>query len=221
MINIENKTNFCHLLHQLLNKMPIYLLPSEVNFNNGLYFFYEKGETCSHTGNPRIVRIGNHKSKNGLIGRLNQHYKEDRYWSSHRRLLGGALLRKQNLEHDCIQPSPGQGHWEKQKHPDRKKCESCKIFETNVTAYLKAHYWFRCIEVTDKEYRYELEPLLIATIHQCPNCSASENWLGRFAFDEKVKNGKLWQSHHLNGSVFSKDQFENFKALINKSIDNH
>jgi hypothetical protein len=69
----------CERLNKLLNLLPSFKEPSRVPFNNGLYFFYEKGEISRHAPDGRIVRIGNHPlSQDSLKRRLRMHYSEAR-----------------------------------------------------------------------------------------------------------------------------------------------
>jgi hypothetical protein len=81
----------CEQLNKWLNLLPSFKEPSRVPFNNGLYFFYEEGETSKHAPEGRIVRIGNHSlSQDSLKRRLRLHYSGGKNASVFRRLLGGA-----------------------------------------------------------------------------------------------------------------------------------
>jgi len=193
----------CERIHRILEKLPNHLSPSSDLPSNGLYFFYEKGEICSHTGEPRIVRVGNHpRSQNRLITRLREHYEEINYpekknGTVFRRLLGGAILRKQDPNHPCLLPSPGKGHWEKH---GGKTCELCRPLEDKVTELLRITFCFKCIEIVDRIERNEMEKKLIATLARCPECHPSESWLGQWAYSEKVKRSGLWNSRHTDNS---------------------
>src|SRR5659263_695293 len=85
--------------------MEVHSDPDEVPFNNGLYFFYEEAEKSSHDNLARIVRVGNHpRSQDRLCGRLWDHYSPNKNFSVFRRLLGGALLRRENGERRSSMP---------------------------------------------------------------------------------------------------------------------
>jgi len=214
---METLQELCAKIHRLINLLPIFNDPSEVPFNNGLYFFYEKGEISAHSLNGRIVRVGNHHSQNRLKERLGLHYSKNKNSSVFRKFLGGAILRKTDPNHPCLFPGPGQGHWEKQDMPT---CERCKPIETEVSKSLRSNFWFRCVEITDKKLRDSLEKKLIATISLCPSCKPSDNWLGKFAYSEKVRNSGLWNSDY----VFDRRQklttidLEIFKRLIASTL---
>jgi hypothetical protein len=190
----------CERLNKLLNLLPPLKEPSRVPFNNGLYFFYEKGETSRHAPNGRIVRVGNHpRSQDSLKRRLRMHYSGGKNGSVFRKFLGGAIIRRMNPNSPCLQPHPGQGHWEKQgMHP----CENCKPIENQIRQILKTDFWFRCIEIKEHELRNTLEKKLIATVSLCPVCRPSEGWLGKFAYSENVQKSGLWNSDY----VFDKDK---------------
>jgi hypothetical protein len=111
--------------------MEVHSDPDEVPFNNGLYFFYEEAEKSSHDNLARIVRVGNHpRSQDRLCGRLWDHYSPNKNFSVFRRLLGGALLRRENADHPCLKPASGKGHWEKQ---GDHVCPKCRQLEGRVT----------------------------------------------------------------------------------------
>jgi hypothetical protein len=185
----------CERLNKLLNLLPPFKEPSRVPFNNGLYFFYEKGEISRHAPDGRIVRIGNHpRSQDSLKRRLRMHYSGGKNGSVFRKFLGGAIMRRMNPNSLCLQPHPGQGHWEKQ---DMHACENCKPVENQVQQILKTNFWFRCIEIREQELRNTVEKKLIATVSLCPVCKPSEGWLGKFAYSDNVQKSGLWNSDYV------------------------
>jgi len=185
----------CARIHKSLEPLPTFKEPSKVPFSNGLYFFYQKGETSMHAPNGRIVRIGNHpRSQNGLKRRLTMHYSGNKNSSIFRKHLGGAILRKTDPNHPCLAPAPGQGHWEKENMPT---CQKCKPIETEVKKLLRNDFRFRCIEIKDQNLRNTLEKKLVATVSLCPICKPTKNWLGKFAYSENVRNSGLWNSDYV------------------------
>jgi len=129
----------------LLQDKPKYSIPDNTLPDNGLYFFYEEGETNGHDGSPRIVRVGNHpRSQNNLVNRLKQHYRHNKNGSVFRKYLGGALMRRLDPNNPCLRPAPGKGHWEKQ---DTKACPECKPFEMEVTRLLLKKFRFCCVKI--------------------------------------------------------------------------
>lgn len=122
------------------------------------------------------------------------HYSGNKNSSVFRRLLGGALLRKEDPHHPCLWPAPGQGHWEKQ---GVQTCPRCRPVEEVVSTLLEEEFWFRCIEVKDMGLRNKIEKLLIATVSLCPVCGASERWLGHWSYSDNMKRSGLWNSDHV------------------------
>ncbi|MCK4367165.1 MAG: hypothetical protein KAW84_04395 [Thermoplasmata archaeon] len=185
----------CEDIHKALEDLPLWREPSRELPENGLYFFYEAGEFNSHDERPRIVRVGNHpRSRNTLQRRLRTHYSGSKNASVFRKFLGGAIMRRRDPSHPCLKPAPGKGHWERQ---DEKTCPSCKPIEKDVSALLRSGFSFRCIEIVDMDLRNTMEKKLIATLSNCPTCGPSDDWLGKFAYSEKVVKSGLWNSNHV------------------------
>ena len=67
----------CSWLHSQLESLPLVKYPFDVKSlpSNGIYFFYEEGETTDHGYGliPRIVRIGTHK-ENNFQTRISEHF---------------------------------------------------------------------------------------------------------------------------------------------------
>ncbi len=189
----------CEDVHRLLLSLPLFTEPSDALPKDGLYFFYERGETNAHDGGPRIVRVGNHPRSTGrLMARLRQHYSGNKNSSVFRRHLGGAILRRRDANHPCLRPSPGKGHWEKQ---GERTCEVCRSVEEEVSSLLQDSLAFRTVEIEDIRFRNLMEGKLIGILSSCPECVASSEWLGRFAYNERVRSSGMWNSDHVGGRV--------------------
>jgi hypothetical protein len=185
----------CQLVHSTLEKLPELRVPDDVDFLNGLYFFYQKGEASPHASKGRIVRVGNHpRSDDGLKRRLEMHYEGSKNSSVFRKFLGGAILRKDDAKDPCLMPAPGQGHWERQHAPT---CMRCSLVEGKVSQLLQREFSFRCLEIRDRATRNRLEGQLIATLSLCHNCEPSDGWLGKYAYSDIVKRSGLWNSQHV------------------------
>jgi hypothetical protein len=149
----------CYSLHAALERLPLWREPQKVPFNNGLYFFYERGETSPHAPLGRVVRVGNHpKSDDSLTRRLRQHYSGRKNGSVFRRYLGGALIRALDPDNPCLMPMPGRGHWERQ---GQGTCQLCDPVEKKVSLVLRETFPFRCVEIVNRSERNSLEEALI------------------------------------------------------------
>lgn len=195
----------------------MYQVPERSLPKNGLYFSYEDGEVNSHDGGPRIVRVGNHPhSQNRLYGRLCNHYYENKNSSVFRKLLGGALMRRQDLNHACLKPAPGKGHWEKQ---GERTCERCGPFEKEVSALLRERFRFRVVGIDDMEFRNLMERKLIGILSECPKCQPSGDWLGRFAYSEKVRRSGMWNSDYVNETyTIVPEEWPRFMAAVTQTM---
>ena len=90
--------NQCELLHKLFNQQKIYTYSQidSIEFENGIYIVFEKGERYGQYN--RIVRVGTHTSPNRLKNRLRDHYiRANKDGSIFRKNIGKALL---NRRHD-------------------------------------------------------------------------------------------------------------------------
>src|ERR1017187_819595 len=66
----------CEWLHEVLAPLPVVAYPFDLKRlpRNGIYFFYEQGESWGHSGSwPRIVRVGTHKEGN-FRSRISEHF---------------------------------------------------------------------------------------------------------------------------------------------------
>jgi len=202
----------CREIHRLLELLPLYTAPVQVPFSNGLYFFYEAGETSDHGLTGRIVRVGNHpRSTTGLVTRLRQHYSGRKNGSVFRKFLGGALLRASNWDHPCLAPGPGKGHWE---HQGATACLRCLPVEQEVSALLRSRFRFRCVAVKDQAERNDLEARLIATLAACSICKPSPHWLGLNAYADTVRRTGLWNSQHTDGLPMVQADLSRFSELV-------
>jgi hypothetical protein len=204
--------DLCRSVHTVLLRLPLCDRPLQVTFRDGLYFFYETGETSPHAPTGRVVRVGNHPRSDGaLVCRLQQHYSGRKNASVFRRYVGGALIRSATPQSPCLLPGPGLGHWEKQ---DAHPCEICSGIERQVSAIFRTAFRFRCVEISNRQERNRFEPLLIATLAACTVCQASSGWLGRYAYPTKVQNAGMWNSDFVGGPLLSETDLADFETLV-------
>ena len=97
----------CRTIHALIGSLPVFEQLATVTITDGLYFFYEHGESAQHAPAGRIVRVGNHPRSDGtLVRRLRQHYKGHKNGSVFRKFLGGALMRSEDPSHPSLRRHP-------------------------------------------------------------------------------------------------------------------
>jgi len=216
----EHYAKMCEEIHSRLRLLPEFRSPREVPFENGLYFWFEAGEFSSHADRvPRIVRVGNHPhAQDGLKNRLRNHYSGTKNGSVFRKLIGGALLRSRDDASTCLAPGPGLGHWEKQ---DSKPCTECAPLEKEVSHILKNQFFFKCVRIDDKTLRNFLERVIIRDLSACPNCQASESWLGRLAYNQNVRRSGMWNSEFTFGPIAGDDYLNRFAELVGETLRQH
>jgi len=212
---MEIEVEVCSRIHLALETLSLNVDLQASIPSDGLYFFYEEGEVNGHTGRPRIVRVGNHPRRSGgLRSRLRNHYSGSKNGSVFRRYLGGAILRRSDPNHPCLQPGPGQGHWEKQ---DAKPCEICQPIEKAVSDLLRTRFRFRCVAIPERSTRNRFEEGIIAALCRCPYCKPSSSWLGHDAYSPDVRSSGLWNANFVRAGrplkLSELEQFEDYVRL--------
>ena len=171
----------------MISKLPLHdatFRPHDLP-QDGLYFFYEKGEVC-FDGSSRIVRIGTHKKQGRLPGRLRDHYRSNRYGSVFRWHLGRAMLRAKAADIQEINT------WEIKKGP------KMPAVEKDVNLWLQEKFLFCCLPVPIESDRLALEAWLIATLSACNNCHPTSHWVGYYSPEETIRLSGLWNVDHVN-----------------------
>lgn len=223
----------CKWLHKQLERLPFIRYP----FNpkdlpeNGIYFFYEEGESWGHGGaKPRIVRVGTSKDGN-LRKRLAEHFLLDggkmnfdsskpapRERSIFRKNIGRALLNQIKDEYLKIWEIDFTSHKSREEHAYLRDIPKEKTLEKEITLSLRSKFSFRVIELTGQAQRMGktgLESTLIGTLARCPLCQPSKDWLGKHSPKPEISRGKLWLIQHLNAKQIT----EQDKASILKAIN--
>jgi hypothetical protein len=195
-------------IHRIVESLPLHGYPlSRTDLpNNGLYFFYEEGERFSVNGQlgDRIVRIGTHREQDRLPDRILNHFRGDRNTSIFRRLLGSAIIQRENPSDPRLQ------QWLEQGTP------TLTDIEERVSRELREHFSFRCVKVEDRDGRMELEERLIATLARCSTTyPPSPNWLGLFAASEKVRESGIWNDQHVDSQRYMReDDLSRLERLV-------
>lgn len=173
---------------------------------NGIYFFFEKGEKVDQ-GVERIVRVGTHKADNRFRGRIRQHYGNrnsimgNKNTSVFRKHVGGALLRKDNPRDERLE------EWLKQGG------RSFPEIEARVSVCLRNNFTFCCFSVDGREERLKFERGIIALLAKHPLGRPSADWLGKYAYEQKIGRSGLWNTQQLDAEPLSLEQFEQLKII--------
>ena len=210
-----NGAEVCRVVHMLLAGLPAFENPRDVTITDGLYFFYEDGESSLHAPNGRVVRIGNHSRSDGtLVRRLRQHYQGRKNGSVFRKFVGGAMMRVDDPDHPCLAPAPGKGHWERQ---SERVCDRCRPVEERVSRLLRTRFRFRCVAIQERQERNTFEELLIATLSCCSVCQPSRHWLGRHAYSDIIRQTGMWNSQFTGGAPMSAAELERFADHVDRT----
>ena len=171
-------------IHRIVESLPLHRYPiSRTDLpSNGLYFFYEKCERFCVDGQliDRIVRVGTHREQDRLPDRILNHFQGHKNSSVFRRLLGSAIILRENPSEPRLQ------QW------CRKGTQTLTDIEGRVSSELQEHFSFRCKNVEDRAERMELEKRCIATLARCSTTyPTSSNWLGRCSLERSKKLGDV------------------------------
>ena len=228
-------TKACGWLHQQLKRLPPIRYPfAEEDFpDNGVYFFYEKGESWGHGGRgSRIVRIGTSKEGN-FKSRIGDHYlwgdskmkfgrngAAPRDRSIFRRNLGRALLWRDQDGYLKLWDTSFTTRVNRRKYGKRRDIRKEKQIEKKVTRLLRRNFSFKFILLEGQARRMGtkgLESRLIGTVARCAYCFPSRNWLGLSSPKEQIKNGKLWLIHHRDSDGIAPLDRQAIRKAISKT----
>lgn len=227
-------SDLCKWLHVSLSALPLISFPFELAAMpcNGIYFFYERGETWGHGGgHPRIVRIGTHRDGN-FRNRIAEHYVTDgrkmgfsdnlpapHERSIFRKNLGRALLIRSQDPYLKVWELDFTSRASRKKHRHLRDVEKEKQVEREITRLLRENFSFRCIAVDEQQNRMGttgLERYLIGTVAQCEQCRSSEQWMGRHSPVQKIRESGLWLVQHLSSPPISRTLLSMVSSGIEK-----
>lgn len=228
----------CQRLHAALERLPLLRFPFrwEELPKDGIYFFYEEGETVDHGDGhrPRIVRIGTHKDGN-FRPRMSDHYllrgeerkmaftaarpaPKDR--SIFRKNLGRALLHRDGDAYLDVWNIDFTTRATKAAHAHRRDIGKEQRLEADITAILRGRFSFRFIvlEGPGRMGSGGLESRLIGTVAQCPSCVGSDAWLGRSSPKPEIADSGLWLSQHLDAPALTPDEERTLTQAIDETL---
>ncbi len=212
----------CRWLHEILADLPSIRHPFDIEKlpDNGVYFFYEKGELYGHCSEnrPRIVRIGTHREGN-FKSRIKDHFlfneskmnfdktrspPHDR--SIFRKNLGRAILNNEKNVYLKIWDIDYTTRENRKELSDQRNIKLERKIEAQVTTLLQYNFSFKYLIIKGQERRIGskgIESRLIGTLSQCDKCMPSKEWLGNHSPVSKIRDSGLWQYQHLTKSPIS------------------
>lgn len=198
-------------LYHILDTLPRYnhLIPAASLPENGIYLFYESGETVELDGRiiNRIVRVGTHNKDGRFRTRIRQHYgnrsslKGNKNASVFRKHVGGAIIRRMNPA------DPRMPEWLKSMGKSDPRVEEA------VSTELRSWFTFVCFRVDDAGERLSLEEGLISLIANAPLGSQSGGWLGNYSASEIIRRTGLWNTQKVEGVPLTRKQLERIHEL--------
>lgn len=222
----------CLQLHKLIQKLPEERWPFHLDRlpRNGIYFFFEKGETWGHGGaQPRIVRVGTHREGN-FRSRIADHYVlDDRkmFFNQHqpapkdrsifRKNIGRALLLRDQDPYLSVWNIDFTTPASRERDGFRRDVEKEKQVEGQVTRILHEQFSFRWLELNGEKHRMGsqgLEAAFIGTLANCCECHPSSHWLGRSSPKPKITHSGLWQEQYLTSLEITERSLAEVAALL-------
>jgi hypothetical protein len=172
----------CKWLHEQLERLPLIKYPFTPDLlpENGIYFFYEEGQTWGHGGpKPRIVRVGTHKDGN-FRTRIAEHFLLDEskmnFDQNHskpsdrsifRKHIGRAFLNEKRDEYLKTWDIDFMKKINIEKFSHLRNIPEEKETEIRITDTLRKHFPFRFIVIDNEVERMGdkgLEKHLIGTL---------------------------------------------------------
>lgn len=204
-------------IYALLQQLPRfdYLSPKDQFPDDGIYLFFEEGETVSWRNQqvPRLVRVGTHNKDGRFPSRIRQHYghvnslRGNKNGSVFRKHVGSALLRKSDLQDPRLEQWLGQ------------RGGSFPEVEEEVSQTLRENFTFSCVCVDEAADRLALERGLIALLAQYSPWKPSENWLGLHAANKKIRECGLWNVQRTTSQPISSNELRQLRQMIEVTLN--
>jgi hypothetical protein len=222
----------CEWLHRELEGLPLIRFPFDPKTlpENGIYFFYEKGEVWGHGGKrPGIVRVGTHNDGN-FQSRIAEHFllnerkmdfdaksspPHDR--SVFRKHIGRALLHGAGDSYLEIWNKDFMERENIRKFGHKRDIAKEKKIERAATEIIRSNFSFRFIKISEQGTRKDLEKRLIGTLAQCGVCQASPRWLGLDSPKKQIRESGLWLVQHLKASAITAEDRTELKRHIHQT----
>jgi len=208
-------SSICHFIHEQLESLPLIQYPFDFNKlpDNGIYFFYEDGQSWGHGGRGlRITRIGTHRDGN-FRSRIKDHYLPDYEKrimgrdkpkpsdrSIFRKNLGRALLNRERDAYLSIWNIDFTARDNRETYGHQRDIDKERKIEEAIIQILRQSFCFRYIIIegqTERMGATGLESAMISTVANCEICRPSKEWLGNYSPNRKIRESGLWLVQHL------------------------
>lgn len=226
-------SEMCDVVHMALERLPLTRYPFDIDDmpDAGVYFFYEDGESWGHCDGekPRIVRVGTHR-KNNFHSRMRDHYTSDSRSmnldtrkslphdrSIFRKNLGRAILNKEGNPYLNVWNIDFTTREAREKKSYLRNVEEDTRIEVEVTKLLRERFSFRFVVLEEEEKRLDIESKIIGTLHGCPCCKSSKNWLGLHSPVNKIREGGMWMTQHLESDGLAVADMALFSEAVNRT----
>jgi len=207
-----NREEICETVHKELDRLKSKSgKPKYDVAQNGIYFWYEKGEIRQGDG-QRVARVGAHEKPNRLHARIKEHYGPNREGSVFRKHLGGAIMgRKREPESEIKE-------WYNARKSPRFNDQRFRNYEAQVPSQVKLGN-YRVLKIDDQNERMQMEEKLIALFSHCKHCRPSETWLGNNAYRKEIRDSGLWNVDHVCSlNEFTQSDLSRLKQLVDETL---
>ena len=229
-------SDLCKWLHEQIERLPLIKFPFRLSQlpDNGIYYFYERGEIWGHGGNkPRIVRIGTHRDGNFknriaehyLLGKTKMNFDKDKPKPSDRSIfrknIGRALLNKCGDSYLEIWEKDFIVRENRRKFGYLRDIEKEKEIELQITRIIRENFSFRFIELSRQTQRMGkkgVESSLIGTVARCKLCRPSPKWLGNYSPKKQIRESGLWLVQHLKARELNESEKEILLNAIKRTV---
>lgn len=228
-------SELCKWLHSQLEILPLIRFPFDTEQLplNGIYFFYEQGETWGHSGDKqRVVRVGTHRDGN-FRNRIKEHFLMNRSSfeiyankpkysdrSIFRKNIGRALLTRDCDKYIDTWNIDFTKRENRQLFGNSRDAKKEEMIEKEITKILKDSFQFRFIIInveTERMGSQGLESSLIGTLSQCRICRPSVTWLGNFSPVREIRESGLWLKQHVRATQITEKEKSIILEAINKT----
>lgn len=207
-------SEMCAAAHRALERLPLTRYPFDIDDmpDAGVCFFYEDGESWGHGDGemkPRIVRVGTHRKSN-FRSRMRDHYIPDSRSTNldarkppphdrsiFRKNLGRAILNREGSRYLDVWNIDFTTREARAKKSHLRNVEEDARIESEVTRLLRERFSLRFVVLEREKERRYIESKIIGTLHGCPCCKSSEGWLGLHSPVDKIREGGMWMTQHL------------------------